>query len=93
MSYNLTLHCGCIVYVACHPRTGLAHTRVLERRDARCRVRKHDVGVRLAVWELLPERPGRSEAELLDPFAEDGLATSAVLAGRRRPVSGEKPAG
>jgi hypothetical protein len=55
MSYTLTLYCGCVVYVACHPHTGVAHTRVLEYRQPTCRVRKHEVGVRLALWELLPE--------------------------------------
>jgi hypothetical protein len=44
-----------VVYVACHPQTGVAHTRVLERRHPSCPVRKHEVGVRLALWELLPE--------------------------------------
>jgi len=61
MSYNIPLPCGCLVYVACHPETGIAHTRVLERRSERCRVRKHEVGIRLALWELLPE-PGHSPA-------------------------------
>jgi len=55
MSHNITLYCGCIVYVACHPHTGVAHTRVLERRHPFCRVRKHEIGLRLALWELLPE--------------------------------------
>jgi hypothetical protein len=55
MSYNITLQCGCIVYVACHPVTGIAHTRVVEHRHVACRVRRHDVGVRLALWELLPD--------------------------------------
>ena len=32
MSYNLTLDCGCIVYVACDPKTQNAHTRILETR-------------------------------------------------------------
>jgi hypothetical protein len=53
-SYTLTLQCGCIVYVSCHPDTGVAHTRVIERRGASCRVRQHDVGVRLWLWEVLP---------------------------------------
>ena len=26
MSYNLTLQCGCIVYVACDPKTGQCTT-------------------------------------------------------------------
>jgi hypothetical protein len=59
MSYNLTLYCGCIVYVACHPLTGVAHTRILEYRNPSCQVRKHEVGVRLALWELLPEPAAR----------------------------------
>jgi len=55
MSHNVTLYCGCVVYIACHPHTGVAHTRVLERKDPRCPVRKHEIGLRLALWELLPE--------------------------------------
>lgn len=56
MSYTLTLSCGCTVYVACHPRTRVAHSRVIEFRGPSCRVRRHDVGVRLFLWEMLPER-------------------------------------
>jgi hypothetical protein len=55
MSYNITLQCGCVVYVACHPRTGIAHTRVLEQRGRQCTVRKHEIGLRLWLWELLPD--------------------------------------
>ena len=56
MSYNLTVRCGCVVYVSCDPKTGFAHSRVIERKGADCRVRTHDVGVRLYLWELLPEQ-------------------------------------
>jgi len=55
MSYTLTLQCGCMVYVACDPTTQVAHGRVIERRGAVCRVRRHDVGVRLHLWEILPD--------------------------------------
>jgi len=55
MSYNLTVRCGCFVYVSCDPKTGFAHSRVIERKGVDCRVRTHDVGVRLYLWELLPE--------------------------------------
>ena len=54
MSYNLTLPCGCIVYVACNPKTGLSHTRVVERRGAHCRIRHHEIGTRVYLWEMLP---------------------------------------
>jgi hypothetical protein len=60
MSYNLSLSCGCVVYVSCHPTTRVAHTRVIEARGARCGVRRHEVGLRLYLWELLPS-PSRSE--------------------------------
>ena len=56
MSYEFTLWCGCRVYVACHPETNVAHTRIIERRGEACRERFHDVGVRLALWDLLPRR-------------------------------------
>ena len=65
MSHTVTLYCGCMVYVACDPRSGVAHTRVLERRHPRCDVRKHEVGVKLALWELLPDR--QRAAVSLDP--------------------------
>ena len=55
MSYTVALWCGCTVYVACNPRTRVAHSRVIERRDPRCRVRTHEVGARLWLWELLPD--------------------------------------
>ena len=55
MSYNLTVQCGCVVYVSCDPKTGLAHARVIERKGDQCRVRTHAIGVRLYLWELLPE--------------------------------------
>jgi hypothetical protein len=64
MSYNLTLECGCVVYVSCHPQTGVAHTRVIEQRGQSCRERLHDRGARLWLWELLP--PSRT-CELLTP--------------------------
>jgi hypothetical protein len=55
MSYNLSLSCGCVVYVSCHPRTRVAHTRVIEARGAECGVRRHEVGLRLYLSELLPQ--------------------------------------
>jgi len=57
MSYTITLYCGCVVYVSCHPDTGFAHTRVIESRAPRCSVRQHEVGLRLFVSDLLPARP------------------------------------
>jgi hypothetical protein len=57
MSYTVTLGCGCRVYVACHPQTGLAHTRIIEARSLGCGVRSHAIGVRIPVWELLPYEP------------------------------------
>jgi hypothetical protein len=57
MSYTLRLHCGCTIYVACHPRTGVAHARILETRGCDCRDRRHVTGARLWLWELLPGRP------------------------------------
>ena len=54
MSYNLTLQCGCVVYVSCDPRTGLSHSRVIERRGTHCLVRNHEIGLKIYLWELLP---------------------------------------
>jgi hypothetical protein len=56
MSYRLTLHCGCLVHVSCHPATRIVRTRVIEARGLRCTTRRHDPGVRVYLWELLPQR-------------------------------------
>ena len=69
MSYTLTLQCGCLVYVSCHPATRVAHTRVIERRGETCRHRFHDVGRRLGLWELLPERRSDSIEAGVEPVA------------------------
>ncbi len=55
MSYTITLWCGCRVYVACHPRTHVAHARIIERRGPACPDRRHTMGARLGLWELLPD--------------------------------------
>jgi hypothetical protein len=60
----LTLHCGCNVYVSCDPRTNIPHTRIIETRGPQCRVRRHEVGLRLYLWELLPEPP--NTARIID---------------------------
>jgi hypothetical protein len=69
MSYNLTLQCGCVVYVSTHPKTRVAHTRVLQTRGANCHVRRHETGLRLYLWELLPDpahRPVLSWSDVLE---------------------------
>ena len=55
MSYSVALWCGCTVYVACNPRTRVAHARVIEKRGPQCRIRSHEVGARLWLWEMLPD--------------------------------------
>ncbi len=55
MSYNLTIPCGCSVYVSCHPHTRVAHARIVERRGTACPTRRHVVGARVWLWELLPD--------------------------------------
>jgi hypothetical protein len=69
MSYTLTLQCGCVVYVSTHPKTRLAHTRVLQTRGSQCRVRRHHAGSRLYLWEMLPDpvhRPAPSWSEMFE---------------------------
>ena len=64
MSYTVSLGCGCQVYVSCHPRSGVAHTRIIEFRSSRCAIRSHDVGVRIPAWELHryePADPSKAE--------------------------------
>jgi hypothetical protein len=72
MSYNLTLHCGCVVYVSCHPQTHVAHTRIIQTRGPDCKIRKHDVGVRLFLWEILPDRLRRSDIAWADQHPSVG---------------------
>lgn len=62
-SYTITLWCGCQVYVACHPRTRLAHARIIETRGRCCRVRRHEIGARVWLWEMLPD-PRRPHATI-----------------------------
>jgi hypothetical protein len=76
MSHTLVLQCGCIVYVACNPQTAVAHTRIVERRGPTCRVRKHDVGARLYLWEILPERTRQTEAQASDAIEWDGVSAA-----------------
>jgi hypothetical protein len=74
MSYELTLPCGCVVYVSCHPKTRVAHTRVVQSRGACCASRKHDVGARLFLWEILPDRTARSGLAWIDEEAAHEVA-------------------
>jgi hypothetical protein len=78
MSYNLTLQCGCLVYIACDPLTSVAHARILERRDPGCRVRKHEVGLRLSLFEIVTDL-GEIESDLESRSASG--AVRAVVAG------------
>jgi hypothetical protein len=70
MSYTLTLQCGCTVYVACHPQTRIAHTRVIQGRGTACRTRAHAIGVRLFLWEMLPDPAHRPRPEWVDAFED-----------------------
>ena len=63
MSYTVTLSCGCEVYVACAPWTGLAHTRIIECKPIGCRIGSHGVGVRLQLRELLAYPPDEPPAQ------------------------------
>jgi hypothetical protein len=56
--------------VSCNPKTRIAHARVLERRGENCPIRRHEVGTRLWLWELLPD-PGHAEQQPL--FEETGF--------------------
>lgn len=75
MSYSLALQCGCTVYVACDPATRIAHTSIIETRGGQCRVRRHDVGVRLQLWEILPDPRHRPRPV----FVSNGDHLTAVL--------------
>jgi hypothetical protein len=69
MSYDLTLQCGCVVYVSAHPATRVVHTRIIQSRGTQCGVRRHEVGLRLYLWELLPEP--QAQAPRYDLLAGD----------------------
>ncbi len=75
MSYTLTLDCGCSVYVSCDPRTNAAHTRVLERRGTTCRIKKHEIGFRLYLWDLLPDQGTSQKALETEADSSNGLVT------------------
>ena len=70
MSYTLVLQCGCVVYVSCHPKTRIAHTRIIQARGAQCGVRRHEVGLRLFLWEILPDPVHRTRLEWADAWEE-----------------------
>jgi len=74
MSYNLTLQCGCLVYVSCNPTSGLSHTRILEAKSPVCRSRHHEVGHRLFLWEMLPDPAYRP----WPMFVSDGMQMSRI---------------
>jgi hypothetical protein len=86
MSYNLSLACGCLVYVSCHPRTRLAHTRVIQRRGSDCQIRRHEVGLHLYLWEILPDPHHQSRLEWADAFDDVTWPGD----GDRRSAFGEK---
>jgi hypothetical protein len=70
MSYNISLQCGCVVYVSCHPKTRIAHTRVIQSRGTDCRIRRHDVGLHLYLWEILPDPGHRARLEWSDTLED-----------------------
>ena len=75
MSYTLTLQCGCVVYMACHPKTREVHTRIIEARSQRCGVRRHEVGLRLELRELLGDPDyWRGLAAVTPPMIRSGRA-------------------
>jgi hypothetical protein len=67
MSYTVTLWCGCEVYISADPTTGMAHSRIVEARGKNCPIRRHEIGARLWLWELLPDprATGGASAETL----------------------------
>ena len=66
MSYRLPLPCGCMVYVACHPKTGIAHKRVIETKGPSCAERRHRRAERLWLWEMLPDPRHAPAPEFVD---------------------------
>jgi hypothetical protein len=58
-SYTLRLQCGCVLHVSRDPETGIVRTRVIQSRGVQCRDGRHQVGLRLYLWEILPDRTRR----------------------------------
>jgi len=79
VSYNLELPCGCIVYVSCHPVTRLAHTRVIQFRNQSCSRRRHEVGARLFLWEILPDRDHPTRPVWTDEYDLDQRTRQALI--------------
>jgi hypothetical protein len=59
LSYNLGLQCGCVLHVSRHPETGMVRSRVILSRGPQCGDGRHQVGLRLYLWEILPDRKRR----------------------------------
>jgi hypothetical protein len=59
LSYDLSLQCGCVLRVSRDPETGIALRRVIQSRGARCCDTRHQIGLRLYLWEILPDRKHR----------------------------------
>lgn len=57
MSYILTLACGCVVHVNNESGSDAAPIRILQARGQVCGVLGHRVGLRVSLWELLPDPP------------------------------------
>lgn len=64
MSYTLTLQCGCSIFVMSHPQSGIAHSRILERRGRFCSHRGHQAGMRLWLWDMLPDQGHRDYTDI-----------------------------
>ncbi len=56
MAYTLKVWCGCTVSVECSHDSQTGPSRFIKRRSARCRKQEHQVGARLWLWEILPDR-------------------------------------
>ena len=91
MSYTLTIPCGCSVYVSCNPHTRVAHARIVERRGTACPTRRHVVGARVWLWELLPDPSCTLRA--LVYAVEEGQAPALVaeVAPTAGPLRGTRP--
>ena len=72
MSYTLTLACGCAVYVHEDVHRATAPVRTLRGRGDRCPTPRHAVGVRVWLWELLPDPP------MVPPREENPASTGDV---------------
>jgi len=58
-----------MLHVSRDPETGIVQTRVIQSRGVECRDRRHQIGLRLYLWEILPDYRYRPTLAWDTPFS------------------------